>query len=173
MTDTETDFAHALVAPRATPRYPQRMRRFGRLIGTWAVSSRLLDESTGEWRESQLTWRFAFILDGRGVQDVITGPSAADPEVLEAKGTTIRVYDPSLGVWRVNWYGVAGGDYCTLVATGHSTGIRQDGTQTDGRPIRWNFSDITNDSFAWDGWVSNDEGGTWWLEQHMDATRVS
>ena len=45
-------------------------------------------------------------------------------------------------------------------------------SQTDGRPIRWNFSNITEESFEWDGWVSDDEGRTWWLEQHIDAKRT-
>ncbi|MCU1577344.1 MAG: hypothetical protein JWP70_2048 [Leifsonia sp.] len=166
------DFVSALVASGPTSNYPERMRRFGRLVGTWSIASRTLDEHTQEWAESELTWTFAYVLDGRAVQDVLTGPSRADPSVTETRGSTIRAYDPVLGVWRVNWFSPASGDYCTLVATGHRDGIRQDGTQTDGRPIRWNFSAITQDSFAWDGWVSNDEGATWWLEQHMDGRRI-
>jgi hypothetical protein len=166
------DFVGALVASGPTSNYPERMRRFGQLVGSWSIASRTLNEHTQEWAEAELTWTFAYVLDGRAVQDVLTGPSRGNPSVTEARGSTIRAYDPVLGVWRVNWFSPASGDYCTLVATGHRDGIRQDGTQTDGRPIRWNFSAITQDSFAWDGWVSNDEGATWWLEQHMDGRRI-
>ncbi|HEY2557378.1 MAG TPA: hypothetical protein VGI08_09740 [Diaminobutyricibacter sp.] len=169
---SDVSFVNALLAAGPQSAHPDRMRLFGQLVGTWNVTNRLLDESTGEWSEASLVWTFAYVLDGRAVQDVLVRPDARDPDARTALGTTVRVYDPQLGVWRVNWFGTASGDYCTLVASGHRDGIRQDGTQTDGRPIRWNFSAITADSFAWDGWVSNDEGATWWLEQHMDAVRA-
>ncbi len=169
---SDVSFVNALLAAGPQSAHPDRMRLFGQLVGTWNVTNRLLDESTGEWSEASLVWTFAYVLDGRAVQDVLVRPDAHDPDARTALGTTVRVYDPQLGVWRVNWFGTASGDYCTLVASGHRDGIRQDGTQTDGRPIRWNFSAITADSFAWDGWVSNDEGATWWLEQHMDAVRA-
>jgi hypothetical protein len=107
------------------------------------------------------------------VQDVLVARDPERPDDVAAHGSTMRVYDPTLGAWRVSWFGAEAGDFCTLVATPHRRdGIRQDGTQTDGRPIRWNFSNITEESFEWDGWVSDDEGRTWWLEQHIDATRV-
>ncbi|WP_223692765.1 hypothetical protein [Leifsonia poae] len=167
-------FARALIARGPTPVRPQRMHLFGQLVGTWRAECRLLDEGSGAWSEFTYDWTFAYVLGGMAVQDVLVAPSAADPTVPETKGSTIRVYDPVLGAWRVSWFGAVGNDFCTLVATGHHrTGIRQDGTQTDGRPIRWNFSEITENSFKWDGWVSNDEGRTYWLEQHMDATRVA
>ena len=149
------------------------MLLFGRLVGSWRADVRLLDEATGEWRESVAEWVFAYTLGGRAVQDVLVARDPERPEVLAGHGSTVRVYDPTLGAWRVSWFGAAAGDFCTLVATPHRRdGIRQDGTQTDGRPIRWNFSKITDASFEWDGWVSDDEGRTWWLEQHIDATRT-
>jgi len=148
------------------------MQLFGQLVGSWRAECRFLDEESGAWAEFTTDWLFAYTLGGRAVQDVLVAPSASDPTMTEAKGTTIRVYDPVLGLWRVSWFGAVAGDFCTLVASAHHRdGIRQDGTQTDGRPIRWNFSSITDDSFSWDGWVSDDEGKTWWLEQHIDATR--
>lgn len=170
---TDSLFARALVASGPTPEWPQRMRLFGQLVGSWTAQTRLLDETTGAWRESVAEWVFAYTLGGRAVQDVLVARDPVDPESLEGRGSTIRVYDAALGAWRVSWFGAAGGEFCTLVATPHRRdGIRQDGTQTDGRPIRWNFSKILADSFEWDGWVSNDEGRTWWLEQHIDATRT-
>lgn len=169
---TDESFARALIASGPTPVRPQRMHLFGQLVGSWRAHTRLLDEESGAWAEFETDWIFAYTLGGRAVQDVLVAPSASDPAVRESKGTTVRVYDPVLGAWRVSWFGAVAGDFCTLVATGHRDGIRQDGTQTDGRPIRWNFSGITDDTFSWDGWVSDDEGRTWWLEQHIDARRV-
>jgi hypothetical protein len=172
-TASDDTFAKALIASGPTPSRPNRMHLFGQLVGSWRAECRFLDEGTAAWSEFTYDWTFAYTLGGRAVQDVLVAPSAADPTVPETKGTTVRVYDPVLGAWRVNWFGAVGNDFCTLVATGHRDGIRQDGTQTDGRPIRWNFSEITSESFQWEGWVSDDEGATWWLEQHIDATRVA
>lgn len=170
---TDAAFARALVAAGPTPVRPQRMQLFGQLVGSWRAECRFLDEESGAWSEFTTDWLFAYTLGGRAVQDVLVAPAVSDPSMTEAKGTTIRVYDAVLGLWRVSWFGAVAGDFCTLVASAHHRdGIRQDGTQTDGRPIRWNFSAITADSFSWDGWVSDDEGSTWWLEQHIDATRT-
>jgi hypothetical protein len=72
------DFVGALVASGPTSNYPERMRRFGQLVGTWSIASRTLNEDTQEWSESELTWTFAYILDGRAVQDVLSGPSRVD-----------------------------------------------------------------------------------------------
>ncbi|AGW42584.1 hypothetical protein O159_26780 [Leifsonia xyli subsp. cynodontis DSM 46306] len=142
-------------------------------MGTWRAELRAFDESAEEWRESVTEWAFAYTLGGRAVQDVLIARDPEDPERLEGRGSTMRVYDSTLGAWRVSWFGAAEGAFCTLVATAHRRdGIRQDGTQTDGRPIRWNFSNITSDSFEWESWVSDDRGRTWWLEQHLDATRT-
>jgi hypothetical protein len=167
---TDAGFARALIAAEPHPERAQRMQLFGRLVGSWRAETRLLDESTGAWRESTADWIFAYTLGGLAVQDVLV---PADDPAGVGRGTTIRVYDPALGGWRVSWFAAAAGEFCTLVANAHHRdGIRQDGTQTDGRPIRWNFSAITDDSFEWDGWVSDDDGRTWWLEQHIDATRT-
>ena len=166
-------FTAALLADQATPDYPERMKTFGQLVGEWAVANRFRAEAGDDWVESERRWLFSYVLDGRGVQDVIIGSDregASDDTVF---GTTLRVYDRTIGAWRVNYFSPHSGEYCALVASGYRDGVRQDGTQTDGRPIRWNFSAITPDSFEWDGWVSDDEGATWWQQQHMVATRLS
>jgi hypothetical protein len=172
MPPSNDDFARALIASGPTDAHPKRMATFGRLVGSWKVRGAFLSESTREWTETDRTWIFSYVLGGRAVQDVLLG-SDGDAGSDDVAGTTVRVYDPIAGMWRISWFGTLAGDYCTLAGTAHKRdGIRQDGTQTDGRPIRWNFSKITDESFAWDGWVSDDDGRTWWLEQHMDAARV-
>lgn len=167
------DFANALMAPGPTPEYPGRMRRFGQLVGTWAAKGSRLDEATNEWIERDFTWIVAFILDGRAVQDVEVVASDTHPSGFETVATAVRVYDSLAGAWRVSYFAPTTGEYCHLVATPHRHGIRQDGTRTDGRSIRWNFTSITATSYKWEGWVSEDEGTTWVLVEHNEATRVS
>ncbi|KFF59995.1 hypothetical protein JF66_07335 [Cryobacterium sp. MLB-32] len=165
-------FDEALVTPEPTPEYPERMKRFGRLVGTWSVKGTRLDEATGEWSERAFVWTMAFILDGRAVQDVEVVARDAHPTGFETVATAIRVYDVDAGVWRVSYFSPVTGEYCHLVATPYRYGVRQDGTRTDGKPIRWNFTSIAANSYKWEGWVSSDEGTTWLLIEHNEATRI-
>jgi len=165
-------FDQALVSSDATPEYPERMKRFGRLVGSWNVKGHRLDESTGDWAEREFIWLMELILDGRAVQDVELVARDSHPSGFETVATAIRVYDPFAGVWRVSYFAPVAGEYCHLVASPYRYGIRQDGTRTDGKAIRWNFTSITATSYKWEGWVSSDEGATWLLIEHNEATRI-
>jgi len=147
---------------------------YGRFVGEWAVRNRDRPAPDAPWRESTRRWVFAWVLGGRGVQDILV-PDAGEEPV--ASGTTVRVYDPAIGAWRVEWFGTLHGDYVSLLGRPlGADGIRQEGVArvADGDvPIRWDFSAITEHSFAWDGWSSPDGGASWWHEQHMDCTRVA
>jgi hypothetical protein len=172
-TASVSGLADALIAPGPTPEYPGRMRRFGQLVGTWSAKGSRVDEATGEWVVRDFTWIVDYILDGRAVQDVEIEASTTHPSGFETVATAVRVYDPHAGVWRVSYFAPTTGEYCHLVATPYRNGVRQDGTRTDGKPIRWNFVSITADEYAWEGWVSDDEGATWRLIEHNEAVRVS
>ncbi|MFZ4895452.1 hypothetical protein ACL9RL_13465 [Plantibacter sp. Mn2098] len=171
---TGPDFAAAIVADGPTAAHPRRMAGFGRFVGTWDVHSSRLDETSGDWIESDFTWIVSYILDGMAVQDVAVVASESAPSGYETISTTIRVYDRMVGAWRVSYVEPKRGEYCQLVATPHrSDGIRQDGTRNDDKLIRWNFSDITADTYRWESWVSDDEGSTWWLQEHNEGRRTS
>ncbi|MFC4222257.1 hypothetical protein [Lysinibacter cavernae] len=172
MSENTTDhFVRRLVAEGPTASYPSRMRLFGRLVGSWDISNSFLDEHTGNWAESERSWVFAYVLGGRAIQDVITGSAEGTGSHDQVFGSSLRVYDQSVGLWRVNWFGTATNEFCSLSAIERRGDILQDGTQTDGRPIRWNYLNITDSSFDWEGYVSNDDGSTWWLQQRMTAIR--
>lgn len=166
-------FTDALVADAATPDYPGRMRRFGQLVGSWAVKGSRLNEVTGDWLQRDFLWLVAFILDGRAVQDVELVANPDQASGFDSIATAIRVYDPHAGAWRVSYMAPTLNEYCHLVATPHRNGLRQDGTRTDGSPIRWNFTSITPETYTWEGWVSADEGSTWLLVEHNEATRIA
>ncbi len=155
-----------LVSTERSPDLPPEHDLFGRFVGTWSVENSLFSEATGEWSHSRLTWSFARILQGRGVQDVI------ETESGRQIGTTVRTWDAVAG-WRVVWFSPVVPEHCVLAAEAlGDDGVRLDGVQSDGRRIRWEFSAITPGSFAWNGWCSNDDGVTWWHEQHMQVTRL-
>lgn len=171
MTDAQTRFAAALTAAAPATAHPKRLARFGRLVGSWRVTASRLDEASRDWVASEFTWHVAYILDGRAVQDVSVRETAGGVETI---GTAIRVYDADIGVWRVSYVEPVRGEYCNLLATGHrKDGIRQDGSRNDGKAIRWNFSRITDSSYTWESYVSDDDGKTWWLAEHNEGTRIA
>jgi hypothetical protein len=164
------DFARALIVDAPAPQYAERLRRFGQLVGTWQVEGKRLDEESGEWHDRRFTWVVEFVLGGLAVQDIelVEGDDGAFSTVA----TALRVYDPVAGVTRVSYFSPAHNEYCNLVAIGYRDGIRQDGTRNDGRPIRWNFSNLDGASYRWEGWVSNDGGTTWEINEHVTGTRI-
>ena len=166
----DEDFSTALLASGPDAAHAAALATFGRFIGSWTMEHDMLSESAGEWIHLPQRWTFAWILGGLGVQDVIE-ELHPDGSVGVAVGTTVRAYDPDINGWRVNWFSPQFAEYRSLIAMPYRDGIRQDGSRADGRPIRWNFSEITDDSFVFDGWCSDDEGATFWHEQHMTAKR--
>lgn len=168
------DFASLLTADGPEPKLAAELDLFGRFVGSWRVRNRYRPGPDAPWTSSDREWVFSWVAGGRGVQDVIVGNDRGDEPVVA--GTTVRAYDAQLGAWRVHWFGMLHGNYCSLIARPHGgDGIRQEGfehTPSGDVPIRWDFSDITGDSFAWDGWSWSDGASEWWLEQHMDVERV-
>jgi hypothetical protein len=164
--------AEELVADGPWAGHEQEMELYGRLIGTWDVVNRFYVEDRDEWVHGTAVWTFGWVLGGRTVQDVMwfTGPGP-DGYPRRRTGSTVRHYDPAGKNWNVVWFATTG-TVCTLTGrAGDDGGIVQEGTQLDGRPIRWLFTDVTEESFRWLGYISDDQGGTWRLEQEMHATR--
>jgi hypothetical protein len=60
-----------------------------------------------------------------------------------------------------------------MIGRRHGDDIVQLGTNSDGRPVRWSFSDITPGSFIWRGETSLDNGATWRLDVEFLARRVA
>ena len=157
---------HSLVADGPAPELTTELALFGRFIGRWTVHNQMYSESTGQWSESELTWTFDWIIAGRGIQDVLVDTTGT------ALGTTVRTWDEHAG-WRIVWFCPRAAEHVILTAADHGARIELNGVQADGRRVRWEFGDITADAFTWDGWCSNDQGNTWWHEQHMAVRRES
>ena len=153
-----------LPADRAHPDLGDKADLYGRLIGSWELDNNRYDEQTGEWRRNSGECHFRWILGGRAVQDLWGSPS-------RGFGTTVRAYDAGLDAWRVHWFAPKYESFCILIGRADGDDIRQEGTQQDGRPIRWDIVDITPSSFTWRGEISDDDGATWRLEQEMRARR--
>ena len=145
---------------------------YGRLVGTWDIQARQLVD--GAWREAQGEWHFGWGLEGLAVIDVIHSPTRTEltsGKALADIGMTIRVYDPETDTWQVTFVTAVGRRVERLTGRRVGNDIHQDGTGSDGRPIRWNFTDITTDSCRWRGYASNDSGKTWLLNEEMHLRR--
>jgi hypothetical protein len=161
-----------LAATGPWPGHESEMDLYGRLAGTWDVTNRYFVEESGEWINGTVVWTFGWVLAGHTVQDVMwfTGP-APDGYPRRATGSTVRHYDPAAGAWTIVWFSPVGRVATLTGRAGDDGGIVQEGSQADGRPIRWLFTDVTAESFRWLGYISDDKGGTWRLEQEMLASR--
>jgi hypothetical protein len=144
------------------------------LIGSWdaEVVDHLPD---GDLRQSAEV-HFAWILEGRAVQDVWIVPArAARATGLTAErnryGTTLRRYDPVLDAWRITWWNPPSGSEAHLVGRREGDRIVHEGSSSDGALLRWSFVTLDTHAFHWRGECSRDGGRTWRCESEYFARR--
>jgi hypothetical protein len=167
-------FLEALLSPG--PREDRRGATdlYGDLIGSWdaEVVDHLPD---GSERRQSAEMHFAWVLEGRAVQDLWIAPARPEREATPAAGnrygTTLRVYDPAIDAWRVTWINPVTGAENHLVGRWEGEQILQTGVDAEGRPIRWVFVEIRPDSFHWRGERSEDGGHSWICDTEFFARR--
>lgn len=150
---------------------------YGWLIGGWEAA--VYDYSAdGTAHESSGEWHFGRALEGRAIQDVWIAPprSQRNAKTLSKQynryGTSLRVYDREIGAWRVTWFNPVSGARNDLIGRRQDDDIIQEGTNADGRRIRWSFKNITPTSFRWLGESLEPDGKTWRLEAEFRARRI-
>src|SRR5215212_3420113 len=98
----------SLLADGPSPEIAKGAHVYEWLIGDWdAVVIDHLDD--GSMRRSRAEIHFAWVLEGRAIQDTWIAPPRDErdfetPRAGNRYGTTIRVYDPKADVWRVTWF---------------------------------------------------------------------
>jgi hypothetical protein len=87
-------------------------------------------------------------------------------------GTTLRVWDPAIQAWHIEWINPASGH--RERQTGRRIGgeIVQTGARPDGTATRWRFTEIMPDSFHWIGEALHPDGRNWMLEGEFRARRM-
>jgi hypothetical protein len=171
--DTDS-FVRTLVASNRSSEIPKAMDLYGWLVGGWDLEVVGYDDddnviqSTGE---AHVGW----VLEGRAVQDVFINPRRSDrgpgsPSFANWYGTTLRIYDPSIHAWRVNWFNPHDGVRAELIGRRRGKDIVQEGKFPDGTNIRWTFTDITENSYYWRG-ERLEPDRTWHLQVEFRGTR--
>lgn len=171
------DTLSAYPATGPHPDYREKLMLFGQFEGVWDVDLKFFDEAGNTVFHGPGEWAFAWVLDGRVMQDVLTFSDLRDPSATAPGkrniGTSLRHYDPKTDKWRVVWIGASSGNLCFLEARSDQAGNellierKEEGLSL----LRWKFSEISGSAFHWTGRYSNDGGDSWILEQEMHAKR--
>jgi hypothetical protein len=166
----------ALAATGRSDEIPKAMDLYGWAVGSWELELVGYDDE-GNIIHTTGEAHFAWVLEGRAIQDVFFNPRRADrgradsPKFANWFGTTSRIYDPTIQAWRVNWFNPHDGIRAELVGRRRGNEIVQEGKFPDGTPIRWTFSDFAADSFRWRGERLEPDGKTWRLQVEFRARR--
>jgi hypothetical protein len=175
MTASANPFLDVLDAAGPSADRAGKMDLYGWLIGSWDLDvTSYLDNSRP--RQVPGEWHFGWALEGRAIQDVWivpprtkrTGDAAATGS---SYGTTLRVYDPRIDAWQIQWTDPVTQTYFAMVGRKDGDSIVQLGKSPDSNLIRWSFSEITSSSFLWRGETSADDGATWRTTVEFTARR--
>lgn len=169
-------FLDALVAKGPHPSLGRHAETYGRLIGSWAghYEDRSEDDAVARGR---MEVHFAWVLEGRAVQDVwIAPPIAARLEGRKSDGrdtygSTLRVFDPAIEAWRVVWLNPPTDVRNDLVGRRVGDDIVQTGWFRD-RAIKWIFTRMAPDSFIWQAFELEADGATWRPVTQFDLKRT-
>jgi hypothetical protein len=159
-----SSFIDALHAGGPAADRADKMTLYGWLIGRWEMDAVVHTDAGTHRGRGEI--HFGWVLEGRAIQDIWILPGVFH-------GTTLRIYDPGLGVWHVLWSDPLRQFYTRQVGRARGADIVQDGTNDAGEAVRWSFTEITPDSFRWLGERSLDRGATWQLQAEFRARRVT
>lgn len=154
-----------------------KMDLYGWLIGSWDLDVTEFQQD-GSTRRRRGEWHFAWVLEGRAIQDVWIVPPRGAREHEDAAananyyGTTLRTYNPKIDAWHIEWTDPVSQTYLTMIGRQQGDDIVQTGTDSMGNLRRWSFSEIMPTSFRWRGEVSGDRGETWQRHIEFIARRV-
>jgi hypothetical protein len=180
MTDkaVATPLCHAVLgAAGRSHEIPESADLYGWLIGSWDLDVFHYWAVDVSARKLKGEAHFAWVLEGRAVQDVWimpprSGRAGSHDKQLNMYGTTLRAWDPALQAWRITWINPAGGHFEQQIGRKSGNDIVQIGVRPDGTTTRWRFTEITRDSFHWLGESLQADGKTWTLEGEFRARRV-
>jgi hypothetical protein len=151
--DRQAERFHVVLASgRRSPDIPEADDAYGWLIGSWELDVRHYAGLDVAERGIEGEVHFAWVLDGRAVQDVWIMPKRSQRTANLGKemnmyGSTLRVWDSTIGAWRITWSNPAGDHYEQQIGRRIGQDVVQIGCRPNGTPTRWRFTDITAAAF--------------------------
>ena len=145
---------------------------FGRFVGSWSVEATWYG-ADGSQDHGSGDWVWSWILGGQAILDVLTFParSSTPPSRGYAHNVLIRVFDESQDLWKVVWTHPPSGTLNTYTGRFSDDGGVVLRNTSDGEPTRWVFSEVTDDSFHWEGLTRDTPDGDWRMDQLMTGRR--
>ena len=159
-----------LHAETAAPDRADKMMLYGRFVGAWRGRA-VVHLPEGGTRESIAEVSFAWVLEGRAIQDVWRAPADVAPEARRMYGTTLRVYDPSLDHWRITWIDPVPQIERRMIGRAVGADIVQEYVEAGVR-TQWCFTDITDASFHWLARASPTSHDAWVVAAEFFLHRV-
>jgi hypothetical protein len=165
----------ALQAPAPGAALAPTLQTYGRFVGSWTLDVAWHPPGGAPVRKAAGEWHFAWVLDGRAIQDVWIFPSRAHRTTQEPwhfYGSTMRWYDPQIDAWHITYVEPTRPFAQRQIGRAVGADIVQIGEDATGVQRRWRFVEITDATFRWIGEVSWDKGASWTLELEMRARRA-
>jgi hypothetical protein len=137
-------FLEALGADGPSVDRTGKMDLYGRFVGSWDLDVRQFSDD-GRERRRDGEWHFGWALEGRAVQDVWIVPPRGElrhgdaTAKVNSYGTTLRVYDPDIDAWRIQWTDPVARSFLQMIGRADGDDIVQLGQRADGQLIRWSF----------------------------------
>jgi hypothetical protein len=174
----QSPFQQLLASSERSAEIPESADLYGWLAGSWHLD--VLRYGGVDLNERGVTAEahFAWVLEGRAIQDVWIMPRTADRTPrndmsMNMYGSTLRSWDPGIQAWRIAWTNPAGNHREQQIGQRHGRDIVQLGVRPDGTTTRWMFREITADSFHWTGEALAPDGHTWVMEGEFRARRIA
>ena len=171
------DFLTLLPASERSQEIPQSDDAYGWLVGSWDLDVLHYWATDVSARGLKAEAHFAWILEGRVMQDLwIMPPTSQRTANLDKKfnmyGTTLRAWDAAIHAWRITWINPAGGHFEQQIGRRSGVEVVQIGHRPDGATTRWRFTEITPDAFRWLGESLQADGESWLVEGEFRARRT-
>jgi hypothetical protein len=166
-----------LLADGPHPSLGEHADTYGRLIGSWEGDYQDFDR-TGQISTGRMEAHFAWVLQGLAVQDLWIAPTRAQraahgvaPDQRNTYGSTLRIFHRDIDAWRIVWLNPVKLIRCDLVARRVGADIVQTGFYDD-KAIKWQFTNITSESFLWQAFTLEPDGVTWFEQSRFTFSRL-
>ena len=155
-----------------------QLQLYSWLVGRWDMDvTTILEDGTTHQGGGEI--HAGWVLQGRAIQDVWMIPRLRDrqpgieplPGAGNWYGTTLRIYDPQLDAWRIQWSDPVTGFFGQQIGRAQGSDIVQIGPDPRGGSMRWMFSEIQPDSFHWTAERAPDDQN-WRKEVDIRARRA-
>jgi hypothetical protein len=149
-------------------------------VGTWRIENRkrvrLLAADEDEWVEFEALSEARTILGGLGNADTYSAPDFPDRPGFA--GFSLRLFEPSTGLWRIWWASTLGDGQLDPPVVGRfedGLGRFECDDVVEGVPlrVRFDWSEITDAAALWQQSFSFDGGATWDANWTMRSARIA